>query len=98
MHIFGLFPFLSHICLLISLLVGIRFLLSNAYKDEVTNYVPISDRFCYIELKGYTNISILNVYAPTEEKGEDKKDDFNEKIEAAYNKLNIKYHDNNGKV
>lgn len=34
------------------------------------------------------NVSVLNVYAMTEEKTEDKKDEFCEKLEQAYSKLN----------
>jgi hypothetical protein len=42
----------------------------------------VSDRMSYIVLRGrWCNIILLNVHAPTEEKGDDSKDSFYEELE-----------------
>jgi exonuclease III len=52
----------------------------------------ITDRMSYIILKGrWCHIIVLNVHAPTEDKTDDVKDSFYEKLERVFDKF-PKYH------
>ena len=45
----------------------------------------VSDRMSYIVLRGrWCNIIVLNVHAPSEEKGDDSKDSFYEELEQGF--------------
>lgn len=57
--------------------VGI--LLRNKLKSNVMKFVPISVGICFVELTGL-DISILNLYTPTEEEKEEDKDTFYEEL------------------
>jgi hypothetical protein len=52
----------------------------------------VSDRMSYIILRGrWCHIIVLNVHAPTEDKTDDVKDSFYEKLERVLDKF-LKYH------
>jgi hypothetical protein len=52
----------------------------------------VSDRISYIILRGHwCHIIVLNVHAPTEDKTNDMKDSFHEKLERVFDKF-LKYH------
>jgi hydroxypyruvate isomerase len=52
----------------------------------------VSDRMSYIILRGrWCHIIVLNIHAPTEDKTDDVKDSFYEKLERVYDKF-PKYH------
>jgi hypothetical protein len=41
------------------------------YLPQITNFKPINDRLCYIELKyKWHNLILINCYSPTEDKNE----------------------------
>lgn len=63
-------------------LFGTGFILTKEMGNKVVDFKAISDRMCWIRLRGkYRKISILNVHAPTEEKSEDVKEIFFDKIQ-----------------
>lgn len=64
------------------------FLINDCLKEKVRKFLPVSERLCYIELRGEMNWSILNAYPPTEDKDDHLKDDFYEKLKDAYSTLN----------
>ena len=66
----------------------VGFLVSKELKKKIAKFEPISDKMCRIELQGETNLSILNIHAPTEEKPKEVKEEFYEKLENEYNKQN----------
>jgi hypothetical protein len=48
----------------------------------------ISDRMSYIILRGrWCNIIVLNVHAPSEDKGDDEKDSFYEELGRAFDQF-----------
>jgi len=52
----------------------------------------VSDRMSYIVLRGrWCNIIVLNVHAPSEEKGDDSKDSFYEDLEQVFDHF-LMYH------
>jgi hypothetical protein len=50
----------------------------------------ISDRVSYIKLRDWCEIIVLNVCVPAEDKSDDKKDGFYEKIECVFNSQSTK--------
>jgi hypothetical protein len=62
-----------------------RFLVNHRQVSEVKRVQFVSDRVSYIVLRGrWINIIFLNVHATIEEKSDDSKDSFCEKLEQAY--------------
>jgi len=58
------------------------FFVHNRIKSAVKRVEFISDRMLYIALRGpWFDIIVLNVRAPTEDKSDDKKDNFYKKLE-----------------
>ena len=54
----------------------------------------VSDRLSYIVLGGrWRNIIVVNVHAPSEEKGDESKDSFYEELEQVFDQF-PKYHEN----
>ena len=52
----------------------------------------VSDRMSYVVLRGrWCNIIVLNVHLPSQEKGDDSKDSFNEELEKGFDHF-PKYH------
>lgn len=61
---------------------GTGFIISPTARKSVINFTPINERISVLRLRGrWFNITIINVYAPTEDKDEEVKDDFYEKLE-----------------
>ncbi|KAK9709187.1 hypothetical protein QE152_g26756 [Popillia japonica] len=61
--------------------LGVGFLLRNEFKEKVVDFEPISERVCRLRLRGkYRKISLLNVHAPTEDKGPIVKSEFYEEL------------------
>jgi hypothetical protein len=52
--------------------------------QEVKRLKLISDRISYIKLIGYWCDIVLNVHAPTEDKSNDTKDNFNRELDRQY--------------
>jgi hypothetical protein len=56
--------------------------------SAIKNVSFVSDRMSYIELRGrWCHIIILNVHAPTEDKIDDVKGSFYEKLECEFDKF-----------
>jgi exonuclease III len=63
------------------------FAVNKRVSHLVIGFEPLSMRMCYLRLKGrFFNISIINAHAPTEDKEEEQKEQFYEKLERAYDK------------
>jgi hypothetical protein len=64
---------------------GTGFLVNKKIKHLIIDFHAVSMRLCSIRTKGkFLNISIICAHAPTEDKSEDKKDDFYDAIERIY--------------
>ncbi|PSN58148.1 Craniofacial development protein 2 [Blattella germanica] len=67
---------------------GTGFLINKKYKDAIMGFEAIDERMCTLRVRGrFNNTTILNVHAPTEEKEDEIKDEFYEKISKIYDKI-----------
>ncbi|XP_039285541.1 craniofacial development protein 2-like [Nilaparvata lugens] len=56
---------------------GTGFFITAEMRKKLLNFEPISERMCMIRLKGrFRNVTIISVYAPTEDADEQAKEDF----------------------
>ncbi|XP_045453315.1 uncharacterized protein LOC123662516 [Melitaea cinxia] len=63
---------------------GVGFLIKKEYKNNIENYVKLSERVCLLNMKfDPIKISIIQVYAPTLEAPEEEIENFYDQIEAA---------------
>lgn len=63
---------------------GVGFMISKKIRDCVLLFEPINDRICKIRLKGkFRNVSLISVYAPTEDSDDDEKMSFYLSLERA---------------
>lgn len=61
---------------------GTGFLINNKYKPAIKNFTPINERMCTIRMESkFFNITIVCVYAPTEEADGQDKDEFYSRLE-----------------
>jgi hypothetical protein len=61
---------------------GKSFLVDLKFYHMVKNFTPISERLCVIRIKGrFFNYSLINIHAPTNDSGEEAKDQFYEQLE-----------------
>ncbi|EFN80577.1 Craniofacial development protein 2, partial [Harpegnathos saltator] len=73
-------------------LYGTGFMVSVNLRRSVINFIPLGERLNKIVLKGkFRNIIIFSALAPTEEKTEEEKFEFYDKLEKECNKV-PKYH------
>jgi len=64
---------------------GTGFIVDPKWNDRVIDWNPVSDRVCVIRIKGrFFNLSLINVYAPTNDRPEDEKDSFYSLLERTY--------------
>jgi len=67
---------------------GVGFLINDSILSNVKNFTAINERLCIIQIKGKIwDIALLNCYAPTEDKNNDAKSEFYERLEDAYDSL-----------
>jgi exonuclease III len=72
--------------------LGTGFFVHQRIVSAIKRVEFVSDRMSYIVLRGrWWNIIVLNVSAPTEEKGDDSKDSFYEELEEVFDHF-PKYH------
>lgn len=63
-------------------------LINKGYKKEIVDFTAISNRLCKIRIKSrYSEISIINVHSPTEEKEDEEIEQFYEEIDGIYNQI-----------
>lgn len=61
---------------------GVGFMVFQSMKQKIIEFKPIDERMAYLRLKAKPcNISLLNIYAPTEKDSNEEKDKFYEKVE-----------------
>jgi exonuclease III len=61
---------------------GTGFILLGKIRDNVLGFEAVNERICKIRLKGkYNNISLINVYALTEDKADPEKEKFYEELQ-----------------
>lgn len=64
-----------------SSIFGVPFMVRKIYKQVIIKFQSIFKEICYVRLRGrFRKISLNNVYAPTEMKEEEEKDQFYEEI------------------
>lgn len=69
-------------------MLGTGFLISNRLRNNIIDFKPISDRMSMIRLKGqFYNITIINVHAPSEDKDDNTKNTFYNKLDKAVGKV-----------
>jgi hypothetical protein len=50
--------------------------------NKILGFEPISDRICKLRVKGkFYNTTLINIYAPTEDKGGEIKEQFYEELQ-----------------
>lgn len=65
---------------------GVAFMVNKRLAAAVIEFQPIDDRIAVLRLKGrFTNITIITLYAPTEEAEDEEKDTFYEILEEVIN-------------
>jgi len=56
--------------------------------NKIMDFDPISDRICKLRRKGkFYNITLINIYAPTEDKKEDIKEQFHEELQRTQDRV-----------
>ena len=67
---------------------GTGFWVSKTARESVLGFEPINNRLCLLKLKGkFQNITLVSVYAPTEESEEEEKDNFYEDLDKTFQKV-----------
>jgi exonuclease III len=70
------------------ILFGTGFIVNKRISHMVIGFESLVMRMCYLHLKSrFFIIDIINVHVPTEDKEEEEKEAFYEKLERAYDKL-----------
>jgi hypothetical protein len=60
---------------------GTGFILMGRIMNNVIGFEAINKRICKIRIKGKYNVSLINMYAPTENKADPEKDNFYEELQ-----------------
>ena len=61
---------------------GTGFIILRKVKESILEWEPVNDRLCRIKIRGkFSNLTIISAYAPTEDKGEEEKVEFYNKLE-----------------
>ena len=64
---------------------GVGFVVLGNQKTRVIRWRPVDDRICVLRIKGkFFNYSLINTYAPTNDKSDEVKDEFYDKLERIY--------------
>lgn len=66
---------------------GTGFMVFGAARNAVIGFDPVDERLCTLRIRGkFFNYTLINVYAPTEEKDNEDKEIFYEKLVEVYDK------------
>jgi endonuclease/exonuclease/phosphatase family metal-dependent hydrolase len=64
---------------------GVAFVVEKNMKQNVLDFKAVDERICVLRIKTrFQNMSLINVHAPTEEKEEEEKEAFYQKVEETY--------------
>ncbi|XP_038116730.1 craniofacial development protein 2-like [Culex quinquefasciatus] len=64
---------------------GVGFVVIGDQKNRVIKWKVVNDRICVLRIKGkFFNYSLINIYAPTNDKPDDEKDAFYERLDKTY--------------
>ena len=56
--------------------------------NKILGFEPISDRICKLRVKGkFYNMTLINIYAPTEDKEEEIKEQFYEELHRTQDRI-----------
>ena len=67
---------------------GVAFIVDRTIKEKIIDFKPVSERICVLRLRTkFGNISMINAYAPTEEKDPVEKDEFYDRMERVLDSL-----------
>jgi exonuclease III len=56
--------------------------------NKILGFEPISDRICKLRIKGkFHNMALINIYAPTEDKEEEIKEQFYEELQRTQDRI-----------
>jgi exonuclease III len=67
---------------------GTGFILMGRIINNVIGFEAINERLCKIRIKGkYNNVTLVNMYASTEDKADSEKEDFYEKLQLLIDKI-----------
>uniref|UniRef100_A0A1B0CKX3 Reverse transcriptase domain-containing protein n=2 Tax=Lutzomyia longipalpis TaxID=7200 RepID=A0A1B0CKX3_LUTLO len=67
---------------------GVGFIVSSKLASQVIRFTPVSDRICHLRMRGkFRNLSLVSVYAPTEEYQDSDKEEFYESLTRVYDSL-----------
>ncbi|XP_052562932.1 craniofacial development protein 2-like [Culex pipiens pallens] len=64
---------------------GVGFVVIGDQKNRVIKWKVVNDRICVLRIKGkFFNYSLINIYAPTNDKPDDDEDAFYERLDKTY--------------
>ncbi|PNF20430.1 hypothetical protein B7P43_G08115 [Cryptotermes secundus] len=67
---------------------GVAFVIEREFKRAIIVFKPISERMCTLRIRTrFSNMTLMNVHAPTEEKEEEGKDYFYQQMEETYDSI-----------
>ena len=68
--------------------VGVAFIVDKAMRSSIIQFTPINERICTLRMRTrFFNLSIVNCHSPTEEKDENIKDEFYDKLGRIFDSL-----------
>jgi len=67
---------------------GTGFIIMGRTINSVIGFEAINERLCKIRLKGkYNNVTLVNIYAPTEDKADSEKENFYEQLQLVIDQI-----------
>jgi endonuclease/exonuclease/phosphatase family metal-dependent hydrolase len=67
---------------------GTGFIIQKSAMNKILGFEPISDSICKLRVKGkFYNMTLINIYAPTEDKEEEIKEQFYKKLQRAHDRV-----------